>query len=101
MGKDADTNSVWEFVLLGVIPAVFALLAILSYLYARHYPLLSDAFILAAIPAFGVCFFFAVRKTYLLAKEKRFAAAVLGVLLYLGSMAAAGFGLVQVALKAG
>lgn len=91
---------IWQFILLGAIPAVFALLAILSYLYARQYPVLADAFILTSIPVFAVCFFFAVRKAYLLAKARRVAAAIVGMALYFGSMGAAAYGLVLVALGA-
>lgn len=97
MGK---LDRLWLFVLLGMIPAAFALLAILSYLYARQYPVLADAFILMSIPVFAVCFFFAVRKAYLLVKARRAAAAIVGMALYFGSMGAATYGLVLVALGA-
>lgn len=100
MHRQAGYEQWWLFVLLGVIPAVFALLAILSYLYARQYPVLADAFILTSIPVFAVCFFFAVRKAYLLAKARRVATAIVGMALYFISMGAAAYGLVLVALGA-
>lgn len=95
--KAGRRSSLWRFLLLGLVPAFFAVMAVLCYVFGGiRRGVLTGAVASAGVPAFIASLGYAGFEIIQLFKGGRIVRALLGIGMYLASMASALIGFLAV-----
>lgn len=102
VGPDGSTKAVWRtslwyFLLLGFVPALFAVMAVLCYMFGgMRRGILTGAVACVGVPAFMASFGYAAFEIIRLFRRGCVASALLGIGMYLASIASALIGFLAV-----
>ncbi|MGN0855509.1 MAG: hypothetical protein ACI4R9_08325 [Kiritimatiellia bacterium] len=89
----------WEFILLGLIPTFLGALSLATYLLGKNWNgILFYVLVSAGVLAFVSCFVFTLFKVVRLCRERRWAMAVTGLVLYAASASTVVLGMLYVLL---